>query len=79
LTGLAGSSGLGTESRYVREVLPRAVASDLKAALLGRADAAARAGAILVGFALTAFAYARIRLGNAKLLAGRLQAGDRSA
>jgi hypothetical protein len=65
LTGLAGSQdGLGTEGRYVREVLPRAVVNDLKAALRGQAWAARRAGAIIAGFVLTAFAYARTRLGG---------------
>jgi glucosyl-dolichyl phosphate glucuronosyltransferase len=65
LTGLAGSrDGLGAEGRYVREVLPRAVASDLKAAMRGKVGAARRAGAIVAGFALTAFAYATTRLGG---------------
>jgi GT2 family glycosyltransferase len=64
LTDLAGSrDGLGAEGRYVWEVLPRAVASDLRAALRGQTGAARRAGAIVVGLALTAFAYARTRLG----------------
>jgi hypothetical protein len=64
LTDLAGSrDGLGAEGRYVWEVLPRAVASDLRAALRGQTGAARRAGAIVVGLALTAFAYARARLG----------------
>jgi glucosyl-dolichyl phosphate glucuronosyltransferase len=66
LTGLTGSrDGLGAEGRYVREVLPRAVASDLRAAMRGKVGAARRAGAIIAGFALTAFAYAATRLGGA--------------
>jgi glycosyltransferase involved in cell wall biosynthesis len=65
LAGLAGSKdGLGSEGRYVREILPRAVIKNLTAALRGRTGAA-RAGAIIAGFALTAFAYARTRLGAA--------------
>jgi glucosyl-dolichyl phosphate glucuronosyltransferase len=66
LTNLAGSKdGLGAEKRYVREVLTRAVVSDLRAALSGKVGAARRAGAIMAGFALTAFAYATTRLGGA--------------
>lgn len=66
LTGLAGSKGeLGAEGHYVRKVLPRAVVNDLRAALRGQAGAARRAGAIVAGLALTAFAYARTRLGGA--------------
>jgi glucosyl-dolichyl phosphate glucuronosyltransferase len=66
LAGLAGSKdGLGSEGRYVREVLPRAVVNDLTAALRGQTGAARRAGAIIAGLALTAFAYARTRLGAA--------------
>lgn len=65
LTGLAGSKdGLGAEWHYVREVLPRAVANDLRAAMRGNVGAAQRAGAIMAGFALTAFAYATTRLGG---------------
>ncbi len=79
LTGLAGSSGLRAESRYVWRVLPSAVASALKSALRGQDGAAARAGAIVAGLALTAFAYARIRLGSTRVLAGQLRAGDRNA
>jgi GT2 family glycosyltransferase len=63
LAGLAGAKdGLGSEGRYVREVLPRAVINDLAAALRGQAGAARRAGAIIAGFTLTAFAYVRARL-----------------
>jgi GT2 family glycosyltransferase len=66
LSDLAGAKeGLGAERRYVREVLPRAVASDLRAAMRGNVVAAARAGAIIAGVALTAFAYATTRLGRA--------------
>jgi glycosyltransferase involved in cell wall biosynthesis len=65
LTNLAGSKdGLGSEGRYVREVLPRAVASDLRAAMRGRVGAARQAAAIMAGFSLTAFAYASTRLGG---------------
>jgi glycosyltransferase involved in cell wall biosynthesis len=66
LADLAGSKdGLGAEGRYVREVLSRAVASDLRAAMHGKVGAARRAGAIIAGFAITAFAYATTRLGGA--------------
>lgn len=66
LRSLSGSKdGLGAEGRYVREVLPRAVMKDLRAALHGQAGAARRAGAIVAGLALTAFAYTRTRLGGA--------------
>ncbi|HEU4805941.1 MAG TPA: glycosyltransferase family 2 protein [Nitrobacter sp.] len=66
LAGLAGSTdGLGAEGHYVRKVLPRAVVKDLRAALRGQTGAARRAGAIIAGFALTAFAYARTRFGGA--------------
>ena len=66
LAGLAGSKdSLGAEGRYVREVLPRAVVSDLNAALRGQTGAARRAAAIIAGLALTAFAYARTRLSGA--------------
>lgn len=65
LRSLSGSGdGLGAEGRYVREVLPRAVLKDLRAALRGQAGAARRAGAIVAGLALTAFAYTRTRLGG---------------
>jgi hypothetical protein len=42
LTALAGSRGLGTEGRYAREVLPRAVVRDLKVAWRGRRRVAGR-------------------------------------
>ncbi|MFC0242574.1 glycosyltransferase family 2 protein [Rhodopseudomonas telluris] len=65
LTRLTGhADGLGAENRYVREVLPRAVARNLVAALRGEPGALGRAGAIVAGFTLTAFAYARTRLGG---------------
>jgi GT2 family glycosyltransferase len=81
LTDLAGSKdGLGAEGRYVREVLPRAVASDLRAAMRGKVGAARQAGAIIAGFALTTFAYATTRLGGAaealsRHLLSRVRAG----
>lgn len=56
LTTIAGSDGLGAENRYVREVLPRAV---IRALLAG---APRRSLAIVSGFALTAFAYTKVRL-----------------
>ncbi|UCI10454.1 glycosyltransferase family 2 protein [Mesorhizobium sp. B1-1-8] len=63
LTDLAGSKdSLGAEGRYVREVLPRAVASALGAAMCGNVGAARRAVAIMAGLALTASAYAITRL-----------------
>jgi glycosyltransferase involved in cell wall biosynthesis len=66
LADLAGSKdGLGVEGRYVREVLTRAVVSDLRAALRGKVGAARQAGAIVAGFVLTAFAYVTTRLGAA--------------
>ncbi|GKQ49664.1 glycosyltransferase family 2 protein [Bradyrhizobium sp. Ce-3] len=65
LRNLAGAGdGLKSEQRYVREVLPRAVASELGAAMRGKFDAARRAGAIVAGFSLTAFAYTTTRLGG---------------
>jgi glycosyltransferase involved in cell wall biosynthesis len=79
LTALAGSSGLGTEGRYVREVLPRAVARNLKAALRGEAGAASRAGAIIAGLTLTAFSYVMTRFANAWALATEQQGEERSA
>jgi glucosyl-dolichyl phosphate glucuronosyltransferase len=74
LKGIAGSKdGLGAEGRYVREVLSRAVASNLSAALHGEVGAARRAGAIIAGLALTAFAYARTRFsGIADVRSGHL-------
>jgi glycosyltransferase involved in cell wall biosynthesis len=69
LTVLAGSSGLGTEGRYVREVLPLAVARNLKAALRGEAGAACRAAAIIAGLALTTFSYVMTHFANAWMLA----------
>ncbi|WP_074126469.1 glycosyltransferase family 2 protein [Bradyrhizobium sp. NAS96.2] len=65
LRNIAGSGdGLKTEQRYVREVLPRAVASELMAAMRGKFDSARRAGAIMAGLGLTAFAYTTTRLGG---------------
>jgi hypothetical protein len=66
LTDLAGfRDGLEAEGRYVREVLPRAVMSNLAAAMRGEVGDARRAGAIIAGFVLTAFAYATTRLSRA--------------
>lgn len=66
LSGLAGpQDGLGAESRYLREVLPRAALKNLQAGLRGQAGAARRAGAIVAGLALTAFACARTRISTA--------------
>jgi glucosyl-dolichyl phosphate glucuronosyltransferase len=63
LTRLTGRvAGLGAESRYVRDVLPRALALSLLAAIRGEAGALGRSGALVAGLALTAFAYARTRL-----------------
>jgi len=65
LTTLTGPrDGLGAEGRYVRVVLPRALARNLFSAIRGDAGALGRAGAILAGFALTALAYAGTRLGG---------------
>jgi hypothetical protein len=65
LSRLTGpGDGLGAEGRYVREVLPRAWARNLFAAIRGDAGALGRAGAIVAGLALTAFAYAQTRLGG---------------
>jgi len=62
LTDLAGSKdGLRAEGRYVREVLPRAVAKNLRAAMHGKIGDGQRAGAIIAGFTITAFAYAAAR------------------
>ncbi|NDV86795.1 glycosyltransferase [Aurantimonas aggregata] len=78
VAGLAGAKGLNAEGRYVRQVLPRAVAEDLMAALSGEGRAAARAGAITVGFLLTAFAYARTRLMGFQLFPGRPETGSQT-
>lgn len=57
LTGLAGTQqGLASERRYVRSVLPRAVARNLAAARVRRA------AAIVAGLAVTAWSYALARL-----------------
>ena len=63
LSELAGPrSGLASERRYVRSVLPRGVVRELGRALI-RADRAAlqRAGSIVAGFVLTASAYFHTR------------------
>ena len=79
LTALAGSSGLGTEGRYVREVLPRAVARNLKAALRGEAGAASRAAGIIAGLGLTASSCVMTRFANAWVLATEKPRGEGSA
>lgn len=66
VTNLAGSrDALGTEGRYVLEVLTRAIVNNVGAALRGKVGAARQAGAIMAGLGLTAFAYAVTRLGSA--------------
>jgi hypothetical protein len=66
LTGLAGSrDGLGAEDRYVREVLPRAVASDLRAAMRGKVGAARRAGESWRAEALSQHLLSRVRVWRA--------------
>jgi glucosyl-dolichyl phosphate glucuronosyltransferase len=63
LVELAGSrSGLASERRYVVLTLPLGVARGIGEALRGRLDGAGRAGAIIVGFALTAVSYLHGRL-----------------
>ncbi len=62
LTGMTGShTGLASERTYVRSVLPRAFARELRAGLRGNRDALNRAGAILAGLLITAAEYARVR------------------
>jgi len=63
LSELAGAgAGLASERRYVRSVLPRALARELGRALIGMDRAALRrAGSIVAGCALTATAYFRAR------------------
>jgi GT2 family glycosyltransferase len=66
LVRLAGrQSGLASERRYVVSTLPSGVAREVGAALRGRLDGAARAGAIIVGFWLTAVSYLHGRLTRA--------------
>ncbi len=58
LATVAGAGpGLESERIYVRSVLPRAVARNVRAGLAGERDAFARAGAILAGLAVTTLAY----------------------
>ncbi|HUB75661.1 MAG TPA: glycosyltransferase, partial [Solirubrobacteraceae bacterium] len=60
LASLAGpAEGLRSERRYVRSVLPRAVARDLAAALRGDLCGVLRAGAIVAGLGVTSASYAR--------------------
>jgi cellulose synthase/poly-beta-1,6-N-acetylglucosamine synthase-like glycosyltransferase len=62
LSELAGSQqGLASERTYVRSVLPRAVARDLRAAGRGDFDGLRRAAAIVAGLAITTFEYLRTR------------------
>jgi GT2 family glycosyltransferase len=62
LAGLAGAEkGLESERRYVRSVLPLAVLRDLAAGARGDWMALRRAGAIVIGLAVTAGAYIRRR------------------
>jgi GT2 family glycosyltransferase len=66
LVRLTGSqSGLASERRYVVSTLPSGVAREMGAALRGHFDGAGRAGAIIVGFWLTAVSYLRGRLTRA--------------
>lgn len=63
LTSLTGTKdGLGSECRYILDVLPRALAREIGAALHGRRGALGRAGAICAGVAITSAAYLRKRL-----------------
>lgn len=63
LTTLTGTeSGLASERRYTRSVLPRAVLRDLRAALGGDTVAARRGAAVLAGLTLTVVAYAKGRV-----------------
>lgn len=63
LTTLTGTeAGLASERDYVRSVLPRAVARNVGQGLRGDASALRCAGAVVAGFALTAWAYAQGRL-----------------
>jgi len=59
LTGFTGSGeGLASERAYTRSVLPRAVGRDVGRALRGDRHGLQRAGAIVAGLSITAFAYA---------------------
>jgi len=65
LTGIAGASeGLRSERSYVRVVLPRAVARELRRAAGGEPDGILRAAAIVGCLTVTAAAYAQARLGE---------------
>ncbi|MCW3041345.1 MAG: glycosyltransferase family 2 protein [Solirubrobacterales bacterium] len=72
LTDLAGTqAGLASERRYVRSVLPRAVAGELRAALRERRPGALRrAGAIVAGVGITTWAYATTSLAQRARRAG---------
>jgi GT2 family glycosyltransferase len=63
LTSIAGTErGLESERRYVRSVLPRGVVRELRNTLGGDPDGLRRAGAIVIGFAVTVSAYIRRRV-----------------
>jgi GT2 family glycosyltransferase len=57
-----GRDGLASERRYIFSLL-RSFLNELASALRGEGQAAARAGAIFIGLAITASAYLRTRLG----------------
>lgn len=66
LVNISGSqSGLASERSYVLRTLPSGVLRELGAALRGKVDGAARAGAIVAGFWLTTMSYVRGRVGQA--------------
>lgn len=62
LAELAGADqGLASERSYVRSMLPRAVLRDVAAAARGDLNGLRRAGAMIVGLAITTLEYARVR------------------
>jgi glycosyltransferase involved in cell wall biosynthesis len=63
-----GEEALRSERRYVRSVLPRALARELTGAVRGHGDGVLRAGAIVAGLGVTTLAYGVARL---PALAGR--------
>jgi GT2 family glycosyltransferase len=63
LTGLTGAEeGLASERAYMRSVLPRALARELRSAIHGERIAVLRAATIICGLLFTATAYARGRV-----------------